>query len=298
MEHSPLLSYPIPARSIAPTHTRSPPPHTHAHTRSSRLVFCRLVCPHTVGIQPVLCYPLYVMPYLHVLFAAVHAASKAPPCAPFPTNLAGLQCINLLGSPTAATSDECFQACCATPKCNAWNFSPGCGGDCCWLNTKDVAPKCYPPTGPWKTWVGGARSVNPSPSPSPPPPPAPPPPPPPAPPLAPIHIDPTVKGRALAGIGAISGGGATSRLLVDYPEPQRSQILDYMFTPFAGAALQILKVEIGGGAFTSDGSEASHMYTADDDSASRYNRGYEWWLMVEAKKRNNNILLYGLPVRS
>ena len=37
------------------------------------------------------------------------------------------------------------------------------------------------------------------------------------------------------GIGAISGGGATSRLLVDYPEPQRSDILDTMFSPVAGA---------------------------------------------------------------
>ena len=61
------------------------------------------------------------------------------------------------------------------------------------------------------------------------------------------------------------------------------------------AGLQVLKVEIGGGAFTSDGAEASHMYTADDDSAARFNRGYEWWLMVEAKQRNPNIILYGLP---
>ena len=45
--------------------------------------------------------------------------------------------------------------------------------------------------------------------------------------------------------GAISGGGATSRLLIDYLEPQRTQILDMMFKPLAGAALQVLKVEIG-----------------------------------------------------
>ncbi|XP_065883911.1 galactocerebrosidase-like isoform X2 [Dysidea avara] len=33
------------------------------------------------------------------------------------------------------------------------------------------------------------------------------------------------------------------------------------------------------------------MHTADDEN---YQRGYEWWLMVEAKKRNPNIKLYGL----
>jgi galactosylceramidase len=26
-----------------------------------------------------------------------------------------------------------------------------------------------------------------------------------------------------------------------------------------------------------------------------YQRGYEWWLMTEAKKRNPDIVLYGLP---
>lgn len=44
------------------------------------------------------------------------------------------------------------------------------------------------------------------------------------------------------GLGGLSGGGATSRLLVDYKEPERSQILDYLFLPKFGAAVQILKV--------------------------------------------------------
>ena len=30
-----------------------------------------------------------------------------------------------------------------------------------------------------------------------------------------------------------------------------------------------------------DGTEASHMHTEDDEN---YQRGYEWWLMLEAKK--------------
>ncbi|KAI0238214.1 Galactocerebrosidase, partial [Lamellibrachia satsuma] len=36
-------------------------------------------------------------------------------------------------------------------------------------------------------------------------------------------------GRRFDGIGGLSGGGATSKLLVNYPEPQRSQILEYLF---------------------------------------------------------------------
>ncbi len=62
-------------------------------------------------------------------------------------------------------------------------------------------------------------------------------------------------GRTFDGIGGLSGGGATSKLLVNYPEPQRSQILDYLFKPIFGASLQILKVEIGGDAQSTDGTQ-------------------------------------------
>ena len=77
---------------------------------------------------------------------------------------------------------------------------------------------------------------------------------------APLVIDRTHLGQAVCfsyieiscllsmqfmGIGGLSGGGATSRLLVDYKEPQRSEVLDYLFKPNFGANLQILKVEIG-----------------------------------------------------
>ena len=72
-----------------------------------------------------------------------------------------------------------------------------------------------------------------------------------------IPIDGTAPGRTFDGVGAISGGGGNSRLLIDYPEPQRSAILDYLFKPGYGASLQILKVEIGGDANSTDGSEAS-----------------------------------------
>uniref|UniRef100_A0A671N241 Galactocerebrosidase n=1 Tax=Sinocyclocheilus anshuiensis TaxID=1608454 RepID=A0A671N241_9TELE len=72
--------------------------------------------------------------------------------------------------------------------------------------------------------------------------------------------DKTGLGRSFDGIGSLSGGGATSRLLVNYAEPYRSQILDYLFK------VCFLHLE-----------------------------GYEWWLMKEAKKRNPNITLIGLP---
>ena len=40
------------------------------------------------------------------------------------------------------------------------------------------------------------------------------------------------------GLGGLSGGGATTRLLVDYPEPQRSEVLDILFKPNYAASLQ------------------------------------------------------------
>jgi hypothetical protein len=41
-----------------------------------------------------------------------------------------------------------------------------------------------------------------------------------------IALDNAAGGKVFAGVGAVSGGGATSVLLKDYPEPQRSQILE------------------------------------------------------------------------
>jgi O-glycosyl hydrolase len=106
-----------------------------------------------------------------------------------------------------------------------------------------------------------------------------------------ITVDAAGTGRVFDGIGAISGGGGTSRLLVDYPEPQRSRILDYLFKPGYGASLQILKVEIGSDTNSSNGAEPSHMRTPTQVDC---DRGYEWWLMEQAKKRNPNIRFYGL----
>ena len=54
--------------------------------------------------------------------------------------------------------------------------------------------------------------------------------------------------RTYDGVGGLSGGGATSVLLPFYEESVRYDIRDYLFKPDFGAALQILKVEIGGDA--------------------------------------------------
>jgi hypothetical protein len=106
-----------------------------------------------------------------------------------------------------------------------------------------------------------------------------------------IAVNGTSAGRTFDGIGAISGGGGNSRLLPDYPEPERDQILNYLFTPGYGADLQILKVEIGGDTNSTDGSESSIEHTSGTVNC---NTGYEWWLMAQAKQRNPNIKLYGL----
>jgi hypothetical protein len=48
-------------------------------------------------------------------------------------------------------------------------------------------------------------------------------------------------GRRFDGIGGLSGGGATSRLLPTYPSDIQSEVLDFLFKPNFGAALHILK---------------------------------------------------------
>jgi len=106
-----------------------------------------------------------------------------------------------------------------------------------------------------------------------------------------ITINGTAGGRVFDGVGAISGGGGNSRLLPEYPEPQRSQILDYMFKPGYGSAVQILKLEIGGDANSTDGSEPSIEHSRGTVNC---NVGYEFWLAKEAKARNPNIKLGGL----
>lgn len=108
-----------------------------------------------------------------------------------------------------------------------------------------------------------------------------------------IPIDGTDQGRAFEGIGAISAG-ANSRLLIDYEEPYRSDILDYLFKPKFGASFQHFKVEIGGGTNSTSGAEPSHAIT-QSELANPVSRGYEFWLMREAHDRNPQIILNCLP---
>jgi galactosylceramidase len=108
-----------------------------------------------------------------------------------------------------------------------------------------------------------------------------------------ITLDGQSGGRVFEGLGALSAG-ASSRLLLDYPEPQRSQVLDFLFKPGFGAAFQHLKVEMGGDVNSTDGTEPSHARTPEEFEHPRrgyFERGYEWWLMQEARKRNPALLL-------
>ena len=107
----------------------------------------------------------------------------------------------------------------------------------------------------------------------------------------PIRIDARGTGRTFDGVGAISGGGGNTRLLRDYPAKQRGEILDYLFKPGYGASLQLLKIEIGGDANSTDGSEPSVEHAR---GAVNCNAGYEFWLAEQAKLRNPKIKLYAL----
>ena len=79
-----------------------------------------------------------------------------------------------------------------------------------------------------------------------------------------ISFDGKAEGVLFEGIGLVNGGGATSVLLKDYPEPQRSQILDMVYKPFTGASVSSLFVEIPGDGNSTQGSMPSHMHTRVD----------------------------------
>lgn len=106
----------------------------------------------------------------------------------------------------------------------------------------------------------------------------------------PIVLNGEAGGKPFDGIGVVDGGGGTSVLLKDYPEPQRSQILDLLYKPRFGAAVSALYVEIPGDGNSTQGSMPSHMHTREDLN---YSRGYTWWVMQEARKRNPRLSLDG-----
>ena len=98
-------------------------------------------------------------------------------------------------------------------------------------------------------------------------------------------------GPTFDGVGGASGGGGGTRLLIDYPGPQQSDILDMLFKPLHGASLQHIKVEVGCDGDTTQGSEPTHARSPTDVN---FDRGYEVWLMQEAVKRRPGIQLSGL----
>jgi hypothetical protein len=109
-----------------------------------------------------------------------------------------------------------------------------------------------------------------------------------------VHIDTSsaaAVGPEFDGLGGCSAGTGP-RLLVDYPEPARSTLLDFLFLPNHGASLDIIKLEIGGEGDSTTGTESSH---EPQPGVFDFHSGYEWFMMAEAVKRNPNITVYGLP---
>lgn len=108
-----------------------------------------------------------------------------------------------------------------------------------------------------------------------------------------IRLKGSDSGETFQGVGAVSAGAST-RLLYDYADPYRSDVLDFLFKPRFGAGFQHLKVEIGGGENSTCGSEPSHAVTRDELTHPK-SRGYEFWLMHEARNRNPHVILDCLP---
>ena len=90
------------------------------------------------------------------------------------------------------------------------------------------------------------------------------------------------------GHGGLADAGS-SRLLMDYKEPWRGHILDYLFKPSFGASLQMLKIEIAGDTQSTDGTGPSHMHHRHDSHGCF--RGNAAWLIREAKARNPDIAI-------
>lgn len=103
-----------------------------------------------------------------------------------------------------------------------------------------------------------------------------------------VRLSTQSAGKQFDGIGAVDGGGATSVLLKDYPEPQRQQIIDLVYKPMFGASISALLVEIPGDGNSTQGSMPSHSHFRGD---ANFERGYTWWVMKAAKKCNPDLAL-------
>jgi hypothetical protein len=216
----------------------------------------------------------------------------------FPNDLRGTECQGLHKVAAASTSAACEAACCANgSNCQIWQFCEDattyCGAENngCYVGTSTHCPRQQggkPCTG-LDCWQGGCRGQH-----------CPKIPPAPAPPLpritcgtssaAPCKIDLGSVGLRFDGIGGITSNGEC-RLIYDYPEPQRTELLDYLFLPQFGLSTQILKVEIGSDAQSTVGTEPSYQHSEGEIS---YERGIQFWFMSEAKKRNPKIIIAAL----
>lgn len=103
-----------------------------------------------------------------------------------------------------------------------------------------------------------------------------------------VRLSATDTGGLFEGIGAVNGGGATAVLLKDYPEPQRSQIMDLVFRPMFGASVSTMLTEIPGDGNSTQGSMPTHSHWRGDFNA---HRGYTWWVLSEAMARNPQLTL-------
>lgn len=103
-----------------------------------------------------------------------------------------------------------------------------------------------------------------------------------------VRIGADSAGKDFDGIGAVNGGGATSVLLKDYPSRQRSEILDLVFRPMFGASVSTMLAEIPGDGNSTQGSMPSHSHYRGDYN---YRRGYMWWVLSEARRRNPQLAI-------
>lgn len=170
----------------------------------------------------------FALPNLSASDPSFFSSDPAPPCsaAAFPHDLAGLKVSGLVSKPQVKSPESCMAACCAAgPTCQVYEWT----GSDCWIG-KYAKPSASGGDG----FISRARGN------------IPPPPPPPPPPFPPgkVHTLDDTKGLGLRweGVGAISGGGATSKLLMDYEPAVVSDILDFLFKPNFGLNLDILKV--------------------------------------------------------
>ena len=215
--------------------------------------------------------------------SASPVASTVCNASSFPRSLLDTQCFgSATRVPSAGTAAACLSACCEAEACALWNFADGSHRqgkvNGCWIGGSDPETMC---TAGRLGWVGGMRASPPLP---------PPPGPAPLPAGAAARLDLADPALEFDGLGAIID--ASSRLMFDYPEPERSEIMDYLFKPHFGASLSIAKVEVGGDAQQTDGTTASYRHNTGEPV--NFNRSHIWWAMREAKSRHPGVRFYGL----